>query len=96
MISPGFSISPTYRFYTQTAADYFSPYGVHQAGEAYYTSDYDLSKFNSHFFGAGFRFVPTNGILGIQHISSAEIRAGHYSRSEGLSSNIVSLHLTFK
>jgi Protein of unknown function (DUF3570) len=95
-ISPVFSISPSYRFYTQSAADYFSPYGVHQPGGTYYTSDYDLSKFNSHFYGAGFRFVPTNGIFGIQQISSAEIRAGHYSRSDGLASNIVSLHLTFK
>lgn len=95
-ITPSFSVSPFYRFYTQTAADYFAPYQQHLPTDAFYTSDYDLSKFNSQFFGAGFRMVPTNGVLGIQHLSAMEIRAGHYLRTDGLNSNIVSLHLTFK
>ena len=94
--TPFFSFSPFYRFYTQTAADYFAPYTLHQLSENFFTSDYDLSELNSHFFGAVFRFVPAKGVFGIEHLSSAEIKAGHYIRSEGLSSNIVSFHLTYK
>ncbi|RYF87515.1 MAG: DUF3570 domain-containing protein [Chitinophagaceae bacterium] len=95
-ITPSFSISPFYRYYVQTAADYFSPYGSHQAAELFFTSDYDLSTFHSQFFGAGIRLVPTNGIFGFQHINSLELRAGHYIRSEGLSANNLSLHVNFK
>lgn len=95
-LTPTFSLSPFYRFYTQTAADYFAAFKAHSLTEAFYTSDYDLSKFNSQFFGAGIRVVPTNGVLGLQHISSLELRGGHYSRNDGLSSNSLSLHLTFK
>jgi len=95
-ITPLFSLSPFYRYYTQTAADYFAPYASHKITDKFFTSDYDLSKFNSQFFGAGFRIVPTDGLLGVKQISSAEIRAGHYQRSDGLSSNTLSLHLTFK
>ena len=95
-LSPFFSISPFYRFYSQSAADYFGPYAAHSLDAVYYTSDYDLSKFRSHYFGAGFRIVPANGILGMRHISSMEWRGGRYTRTDGLSSYFLSLHLTFK
>ncbi len=95
-ITPSFSVSPFYRYYAQTAADYFTPFGVHKTTDDYYTSDYDLSKFNSQFFGAGIRLVPANGVLGIEKLKSLELRGGHYTRSEGLSANTISLHLTFK
>lgn len=95
-VSPFWSISPYYRFYTQTAASYFAPYAAHKKGDAFFTSDYDLSQFNSQYFGAGMRFVPANGVLGIEPITSAEIRGGHYIRNDGLSSNNLALHLTFK
>ncbi|MBA3828082.1 MAG: DUF3570 domain-containing protein [Taibaiella sp.] len=90
------SISPFYRFYTQNAAQYFAPYAMHNTGESYYTSDYDLSKFTSQFFGTGIRFSPENGILKIKHWSALEIRYGHYIRSTGLHSDIISLNATFK
>jgi hypothetical protein len=95
-ITPSISVSPFYRYYVQTAADYFSPDGLHQAAETFFTSDYDLSKFHSQFFGAGIRIVPTNGVLGLQHISSLELRAGHYVRTDGLTANNLSLHVSFK
>lgn len=95
-ITPFFSISPFYRYYTQSAADYFAPYREHTAADTYYTSSYDLSKFNSNFVGAGFRFVPEKGVFGNPHINMLEIRYGHYNRSNGLNSNIVSLNLKFK
>jgi hypothetical protein len=44
-ISPFVSVSPFYRYYSQTAAKYFAPYQQHTAFDDFYTSNYDLSKF---------------------------------------------------
>lgn len=95
-ITPFVSISPYYRFYTQTAADYFAPFKLHSINDQYFTSDYDLSKFNSHFFGTGVRFAPPKGVLGMQRINSLELRYGHYNRSNDLQANIISLQIKLK
>lgn len=95
-VTPFLSITPFYRYYTQTAADFFAPYKVHTAADQYYTSNYDLSKFNSNFYGAGFRLTPPNGVFGVKHINMLELRYGHYTRTNGLSSDIISMNLKFK
>ena len=95
-ITPFFSVSPFYRFYTQTAAKYFAPYEVHLSTDQYYTSNYEYSGFNSQFFGVGFRLAPPNGVFGIQNLHELEIRYGHYSTTTSLQSDIVSLSLGFK
>lgn len=95
-ITPFLSVSPFYRYYNQSAVDYFSAYKQHKATDEFYTSDFDLSKFNSHFAGAGFRFVSPDGILGLHKLNTLEIRYGHYSRQTGLVSNIISLNMKFK
>ena len=94
-ISPFFSISPFYRFYIQTAANYFAPYAVHTASETYYTSNYDLSAFKSNLFGAGIRMAPPRGII-TSGLRILELRYGHYTQTTNLNSNIISLNLTFK
>lgn len=95
-VTPFFSITPFYRYYNQGAVDYFSPFKTHTASDQYYTSNYDLSKFNSNFYGAGFRIAPPKGVLGIQHLSMLEMRYGHYTKSVGMQSDIISLNLKFK
>jgi hypothetical protein len=95
-LTPFFSVTPFYRFYQQSAARYFEPYQEHTASDEFYTSNYDLSKFNSNFFGAGLRIAPPKGVFNIQHVNALELRFGHYQRSDGLNSNIVSLSLKFK
>jgi hypothetical protein len=95
-ISPFVSISPFYRYYTQTAADYFAPYQQHRTSEEFYTSDYDLSKFNSNFEGVNLRFNSADGLLGIHKLNTLELRYGHYSRSNSLSANIITLAATVK
>ncbi len=90
------SVTPFYRYYNQSAIDFFAGYAQHQIGESYYSSNYDLSKFDSHFFGAGIRFSPPKGLLGKKHWNSVEIRYGHYERSNGLHANIISLQLKYK
>lgn len=95
-ITPFFSVTPFYRFYQQSAVDYFAPYAVHAPYDEFFTSNYDLSKFNSNFYGAGFRIAPPNGVLNIQRVNSLEIRYGHYQRSTGLNSNIISMNIKFR
>ncbi len=95
-ITPFFSVAPFYRFYHQSAVKYFAPFMAHSTSDTYYTSNYDLSNFNSHFLGTGFRVAPPKGILGNEHFSMVEIRYGHYIRSTNFNSNIISLNLKFK
>jgi len=94
--TPFFSVTPFYRFYTQTAATHFAPYKIHDPSDTYYTSNYDLSAFNSHFFGLGFRIAPPNGIFGNTHFNALELRYGHYLQTTDLNSDIISLNLKFK
>jgi len=95
-ITPFVSLSPFYRYYTQTAVTYFAAYQAHTAADNYYTSNYDLSAFNSHFFGAGIRLTPPKGVFGLEHLNMLELRYGHYSKNIGMQSNIISLNLKFK
>lgn len=95
-ITPFFSVTPFYRYYTQTAIDYFAAYKTHSVQDAFYSSDYDLSKFDSHFAGAGFRVISPGGILGIRKFNALEVRYGHYDRQTGLVSNIVSVSAKFR
>jgi hypothetical protein len=95
-ITPFFSVTPFYRFYQQSAAKQFAAFEQHTTADQFYTSNYDLSKFNSNFYGAGFRIAPPKGVFGQQHFSMLELRYGHYTRTNGLNSNIVSMNLKFK
>lgn len=95
-LSSFISISPFYRYNKQTGTRYFAGYGQHVPGTTYFTSDYDLSNLNSDFYGAGIRLAPPKGVFGWQRISMLELRYGHYSRSTGLASNIISLNLKVK
>ena len=90
------SVSPFYRYYTQTAVKYFAPYEKHTARDIYYTSNYDLSKFNSSFLGAGIRWLPPQGVFGVQHFNMIELRYGHYKKNIDMQSNIISVNLRFK
>jgi len=91
-----FSVTPFYRFYQQSAADQFAVYKIHTAADDFYTSNYDLSKFNSNFYGAGFRMAPPKGVFKLQHLNSLELRYGHYQKTNGMNSDIISLGLKFK
>ncbi len=95
-ISSFLSIGPYYRYNNQKGTKYFTPYGLHNPTDTYYTSDYDLSTLQSHMVGLNFKTTPPKGVFGAQHFSTIEIRYGHYMRSTGLNSDIVTLALKFK
>ncbi|MBV9989085.1 MAG: DUF3570 domain-containing protein [Chitinophagaceae bacterium] len=94
--SPFLSCTPFYRYYAQTAVEYFAGYQLHKTTDTYYTSNYDLSAFSSSFYGAGIRLTPPKGVFGVEKINMLELRYGHYSRTNGMNSDIVSLNLRFR
>jgi Protein of unknown function (DUF3570) len=89
------SITPSYRYHMQQGIDYFAGYRQHAATDTYFTSDYDLSGFHSHFMGLGMRYSPSKRTL-IPMFNQLEVRTGYYLRSDGLNSWILSLHMRFK
>ncbi|MEO6489347.1 MAG: DUF3570 domain-containing protein [Ferruginibacter sp.] len=95
-ITSFFSFTPFYRFYHQSAIDFFGETGQHGQTEQYYSSNYNLAKFSSHFFGAGMRLAPPSGLFGKTHWNMIEVKYGHYIRTNGLYANIISLHLKYK
>ena len=52
-LKPFLVLLPNFRFYAQNGSKYFAPYLEHKANEEYYTSDYDLSKFETYNVGIG-------------------------------------------
>ena len=90
-----FSLSPFYRYYSQQGTRYFTPYGQHNPSANYFTSDYDLSTLHSHYVGLNVRTAPPKGVFNIQEFKALELRYGHYIRSTGLNSNLLTLQLTF-
>ncbi len=98
-----FSLSPFYRYHRQSASRYFAPYREHQITDRFRTSDFDLSRTQSHKYGLGFRFSPVYGIGRFKFFSrkkvtmfkSLELRYAHYDRSDGLRANVWSLFCGF-
>ncbi len=90
------SVSPFYRYYTQTAAHAFAPYETHTASDTYYTSNYDYSAFNANYAGVNFRIAPVKGVFGVKSFSVLELRYGFYEQTTGLKAQNVSLNLRFK
>jgi len=92
-ITPRLTLSPLARFYTQTAARYFRPYMAHELSESYFTSDYDLSSFNSYKAGLGARYVFLKPFLGNYSFNEIALRYAFYKRSDGLSAHMITLLL---
>ena len=95
-ITPFFSFSPYYRYYTQTASKFFAAYREHTTDDEFYISNYDYSGFASRFYGAGLRWAPPKGIFHNPHFAMVEVRYGHYQKNIGLKADIISLQLKFK
>lgn len=101
-VAPWLTLSPFYRYNTQTAADYFAPFAIHSVNDVFYTSDYDLSALQSHKVGLGFRIAPLYGVARMKlplrklfQFKTLEVRTAYYRRSTGLRAFIGSLGLNF-
>jgi len=92
-----FTLYPSYRFYTQTAADYFAPYNEHLSTDEFYTSDYDLSEFDANQYGFGISYTDifTKARVWKYGIKNIDLRFHTYDRSNGLSAWIISGGIKF-
>jgi len=91
-ITDRFTVFPTYRFYQQTAANYFAPFNQHLSTEVFYTSDYDLSDFVANQYGFGISYTD---IFAKTHVwkfglKSIDLRFRQYQRNSGLTASIFS------
>lgn len=96
-ISDKFTVYPMYRYYTQTASDYFYPKEAALSTYEYYTSDYDLSAFDSNQYGLGvtYKDIFTQGKVWKFGLKSISFRCNQYERTTGLSASIFELGAKF-
>ncbi|MHA7830143.1 MAG: DUF3570 domain-containing protein [Flagellimonas sp.] len=92
-----FTLYPTYRYYTQTAADYFYPKEQALSTYDFYTSDYDLSIYDAHQYGIGVQYkdIFTSARVVNFGLKTINLRFSQYDRSDGLNAFIVTLGTTF-
>ena len=96
-ITDKFTLYPSYRFYNQTAADYFNPYEGALSTDEFYTSDYDLSEYSANQFGFG---VSYTDIFTKTHIwkfglKSIDLKFYQYDRDTTFSSSIITAGFKF-
>ncbi|NAS30229.1 DUF3570 domain-containing protein [Flavobacteriaceae bacterium R38] len=91
-ISSKFTLYPSYRYYTQTAADYFAPSEENLSTQEFFTSDFDLSDFNANQYGFGITYTDIFTRLKIWKLGlkSIDLRVSKYDRNTGLSSFLIS------
>ncbi|MBU3024435.1 DUF3570 domain-containing protein [Zobellia galactanivorans] len=96
-LSDKFTVYPSYRFYNQTAADYFAPYETHLSTENFYTSDYDLSKYNAHQYGLGVSYTDIFTQLHISKfgLKSIDLKFYRYDRDTSFGYQIVTAGFNF-
>ena len=96
-ITDKFTLYPSYRFYNQTAADYFRPYESALSTDEFYTSDYDLSEYSANQIGFG---VSYTDIFAKAHIwkfglKSVDLRFYQYDRDTTFTSSIITAGFKF-
>lgn len=96
-ISSKFTLYPSYRYYNQTAADYFAPYEANVSTSEFYTSDYDLSEFNANQYGLGVSYTDifAKTHIGKFGLKSIDLKYNSYERNTGLTAGIISAGFKF-
>lgn len=96
-ITDKFTLYPSYRYYNQTAADYFYPYNVALSTDKFYTSDYDLSKFSANQYGFGINYTDIFTKLKLANfgLKSIDLKYDYYKRDSGLHYSLISAGFKF-
>ena len=96
-LTDAFTIYPTYRYYTQTASDYFYEKERAASISGFYSSDYDLSAYNANQYGMGIRYkdIFTRAKVFRFGLKAVDLRFNKYDRSDGLNAFIITLGTTF-
>ncbi len=96
-ITNKFTLYPSYRYYNQTAADYFNPYEGALSTDAFYTSDYDLSEYsaNQYGFGVSYTDIFTKAHIWNYGLKSIDLKFYQYDRDTTFSSSIITACFKF-
>lgn len=96
-LSDKFTIYPSYRFYNQSAADYFAAYEEHLSTDEFYTSDYDLSEYSANQFSLGVSYTDifTKFHIWKLGLKSIDLKYTQYDRDNSLSANMISAGFKF-
>lgn len=89
-IVPQFTMAAFFRFYHQSGSDYFKPYKEHQTEEEFYTSDYDLSRYNTYKAGLSLKIFPISKKQKKAFFENILVRYAFYYRSNHLQAHIMS------
>ena len=96
-ITDKFTLYPSYRYYQQSAADYFAVYEGHVSTDQFYTSDYDLSEYSANQFGFGVTYTDIFTKLNIWKLGlkSIDVKFFQYDRNNTLSSSMFTAGFKF-
>lgn len=83
-LTQAFSLSPFYRYYTQTGTKYFKPYGEHTTADEYWTSSYGCVIFYD-------KIILSLFLINFNNFTSHEGNARQHKKLE----TVVSTHYTF-
>lgn len=87
------SFAPFLRVYIQKASKYFAPYQAHSIEQNFYTSDYDLSGFNTYKAGINFRYAPFKYSGKKMALNELQLRYSFLFRTNNLRAHIISLFI---
>lgn len=90
-INSQWTLTPNFRYYMQSASDYFAGYKEHNPENNFYTSDYDMSNMKTYNVGLGVKHRPQS-----KTFSELTFSYNFYTRSNVLKAHIMSLLTNFK
>jgi hypothetical protein len=90
-LSNKFTLYPSYRFYTQTAADYFALFEENLSTDAFYTLGFDLSDYSANQYSLGVSYTDIFAKFHVWklRLKSIDLKCTQYDRDNRLSSNII-------
>jgi len=96
-ITEKYTLYPNYRYYNQTAANYFYAYEEALSTYDFYTSDYDLSKYNSNQYGIGIKYTDifTKSKIWKLGLKNMSLNYSYYKRNTGLKAYIITFGTKF-
>ena len=96
-ISDKFTVFPTFRYYTQTASQYYAPYEKHLSTEQFYTSDPDLATFDTKQIGFGVNYTDIFASAKIWQfgLKNVDFRFHQYERTDRLKASIATIAFKF-
>lgn len=97
-LSDKFTVYPSYRYYQQTAADYFRPFETAISTEQFYTSDYDLSEYKANQFGLGASYTDifTKAHIWKFGLKRIDLKFYKYDRDTAFTSSIITVGFSFE